>query len=251
MSKNHYFLDEKCEVLSRETLFHWIGLVIYARSYSVKQNCPLFRRIGPHVSLISRTFSKTQRTWSLFCKYCIRPWIVFHNITSEYNSTFVFFVLWLQFGILQMTDVHQWGNMNFCTLRPCFIDHLWFTSDLSGLTPESFQVSPNIYPLLLLLRVFSLFWCIGINLLCQIVMLLWVNCHLFLRYGPHDELVEILSYAIVWIHWLPRPLVLLRVSPCLLFLHVLQGMAGAIGVSNFFRSFLMVSLNSLSSGSMR
>ena len=28
-----------------------------------------------------------------------------------------------------MTYVHQWGKMNFCALRPCFIDHLWFTSD--------------------------------------------------------------------------------------------------------------------------
>ena len=33
--------------------------------------------------------------------------IIFHNITSEYNSTFVFLVLCLQFGILQMADVHQ------------------------------------------------------------------------------------------------------------------------------------------------
>ena len=31
--------------------------------------------------------------------------------------------------------------------------------------------------------------------------------------------------------------VLLRVSPCLFFLHVLHGMAGAIGVSNFLRAF--------------
>ena len=29
------------------------------------------------------------------------------NITSEYNSTLNFLVLCLQFGILQMTDVHQ------------------------------------------------------------------------------------------------------------------------------------------------
>ena len=45
--------------------------------------------------------------------------------------------------------------------------------------------------------------------------------------------------------------VLLRVSPCLHVLLVLQGIAGAIGVSNFLRAFLMVSLNSLSSGSMK
>ena len=33
--------------------------------------------------------------------------IVFYNITSEYNSTFVFLVLCLQFSIFQMTNVHQ------------------------------------------------------------------------------------------------------------------------------------------------
>ena len=46
-------------------------------------------------------------------------------------------------------------------------------------------------------------------------------------------------------------LVLPRVSPCLHFLLILQGKGGAIGVSNFLRAFLMVSLNSLSSGSMK
>ena len=29
--------------------------------------------------------------WTLFSEYCIRPWIVFHNITSEYISTFCIF----------------------------------------------------------------------------------------------------------------------------------------------------------------
>ena len=29
--------------------------------------------------------------WSLFSKYCIRPRTILYNITSEYNSTFVFF----------------------------------------------------------------------------------------------------------------------------------------------------------------
>ena len=40
-----------------------------------------------------------------------------------------FLVLCLQFGILQMTDVHQWGKTNFCALRPCFVDRLFLTSD--------------------------------------------------------------------------------------------------------------------------
>ena len=30
-----------------------------------------------------------------------------------------------------------------------------------------------------------------------------VNCLLFLQYGPQDDWVEILPYAVLWIHWLP------------------------------------------------
>ena len=34
------------------------------------------------------------RCWrSLFSEYCTRPRVIFHNVTSEYNSTFVFLVL--------------------------------------------------------------------------------------------------------------------------------------------------------------
>ena len=31
-----------------------------------------------------------------------------------------------------------------------------------------------------------------------------MNCFLFLQYGLHDDLVEILPRAILWIHWVPR-----------------------------------------------
>ena len=48
-----------------------------------------------------------------------------------------------------------------------------------------------------------------------------------------------------------KSLVLLWVSPCLLFLQVLQGIAGAVGVSNFLFFFLNILLNSMSSGSMK
>ena len=47
------------------------------------------------------------RCWrSLFSEYCVRPWVVFYNITTENNSTFIFSVLCLQFSIFQMTYVH-------------------------------------------------------------------------------------------------------------------------------------------------
>ena len=38
--------------------------------------------------------------WSFFSEYCIRSRIIFRNITTEYNSTFVFLVLCLQFSSL-------------------------------------------------------------------------------------------------------------------------------------------------------
>ena len=74
----------------------------------------------------------------------------------------------------------------------------------------------------------------------QIVMLWWIlSC--FLQYGPHKISVEILPYAVLWIHKLPRytqilnwSLVLPRFAPCWLFLLVLQDVAGATGVSNYF-----------------
>ena len=86
--------------------------------------------------------------WSLLCKNCVGARIIFYNVTSEYNSAVVFLVLRLQFGILQMTDVHQWGKMNFCALRPCFIDHLFFCFWLSsGSTPKFFSKISHLFPL--------------------------------------------------------------------------------------------------------
>ena len=52
-----------------------------------------------NLEMISMIFGGCHlRCWrSLFSEYCIRPCVVIHNITSEYNSTFVFLVLCLQF----------------------------------------------------------------------------------------------------------------------------------------------------------
>ena len=76
--------------------------------------------------------------WPLFSEYCTRSRIIFHNVASEYNSTFVFLVLCLQFGILQMTEVHQWGEVYFSTFFSCFIDHLFVTSDFCQVPHRNF-----------------------------------------------------------------------------------------------------------------
>ena len=73
-----------------------------------------------------------------------------------------------------------------------------------------------------------------------------MNFHLFLQYGLHDDAVMILPYAVLWIHQLPEytSFVLIFLdAPLPQFFTILQGIAGAIDVSNFLRAFLMVSLN--------
>ena len=84
--------------------------------------------------------------------------------------------------------------MNLCALRPCFVDHLWFVSDFCQVPRR------NLWKFLL----FFIHCCLcGGYLHClrhrnkfvyQTVMLQWI-VPLFLQYGPHDILVEILPYA--------------------------------------------------------
>ena len=54
---------------------------------------------------------------------------IFYSITSEYNSTFVFLVLCLHFGILEMTEVHLRSEVYFSSFFSCFINHVGFVSD--------------------------------------------------------------------------------------------------------------------------
>ena len=80
-----------------------------------------------------------------------------------------------------------------------------------------------------------------------------VNCHPFLQYGPHDNTVDF-SIRILEDSLASRihaSFVLILLDAPLPQFVILQGIPGAIGVSNFFRAFKMVSLNSLSSGSIK
>ena len=112
--------------------------------------------------------------WSLFSEHCTRPRIVFYNIASEYNPTFELLVLYLQFGILQMADVHQWGKLNFDALGPCFIDHLWFTSDICQVPrPNFLHFSPFLVHLSLL-RDFS--WLLPVSQMHVTIQTLRSQC---------------------------------------------------------------------------
>ena len=85
-----------------------------------------------------------------------------------------------------------------------------------------------------------------------------VNCFLFLQRGPHCNSVEILQYAVVWIHWLPRQTQILTwnhqscygspnsCSSCMSCEAYRELLVFPISIEH-----LMVSLNSLSSRSMK
>ena len=170
---------------------------------------------------------------------------------------FVFLVLCLQFGILQMTDVHEWGKMNFCALRPSFIDHLFLTSDFRQVPRRNFlQCFTFLVHCCLCCGNFH-----GLGhrnkFVNQIVMLQWIvsfSCNkVFMMSRQWFSIRSLVDSLASKIH-ASFDLILLDLSPFpqfWLFLLVLQAIAGAIGVSNFLRAFLMVSLNSLSSGSMK
>ena len=80
-----------------------------------------------------------------------------------------------------------------------------------------------------------------------------MNSHLSLQYGLHDVAVSNSPYAFWWIHWLPENTQVLSCFCQVRHSHNFSKFyrAGATDVSNFLRAFLMVSLNSVSSGSMK
>ena len=57
--------------------------------------------------------------WELFSKYCTGSRIVFHNVSSKHNTSFVLLELWFQLRILQMTDVHEWSKVDTVFLLIC------------------------------------------------------------------------------------------------------------------------------------
>ena len=193
--------------------------------------------------------------WSLFSEYGTRPRIVFYNITSEYNSTFVFF------GALP--PIQHFSNDRCPSvrrnelLRPSPLLHrspLSYFRLSSGSTPK---FSP-ILPLSLSTAAFAA----GIFMARGIGINLWTKLKCC---------SELFPFTAIWSSWwfgndspirslvdyqLPKYtqvlfLILLDAPLPPFFFIILQGIAGATDVSNFLRAFLMVSLNSLSSGSMK
>ena len=71
----------------------------------------------------------------------------------------------------------------------------------SGSTPESFPISHYLSTAAFAAGIF-IAWGIGINLCTELYCCGELSN--FLQYGPHDISVEILPYAFLWIHWLPR-----------------------------------------------
>ena len=175
---------------------------------------------------------------------CIRSRIIFHNITSECNSTFVFLVLCHNCAICKWHGPSV-KRMNFCALRPCFIDHLFLASDFRQVPRRKFlQICPffihcwNFHSL----RHRNKFW----------TKLQRCSSFLFLQYGFHDDsamispIRSLVNSSASKIH--ASFVLILLDAPLPQFLRlfiILQGIAGATRVSNFLRAFLMVLLEVL------
>ena len=102
--------------------------------------------------------------WSLFSEHCIRTWIILHNVTSEYNSTFVFLKSWFQLRILKMAQIHQWLKMNFSALFPCVFDHLFLVSDFCQVPRRNFLQFSHYFSTATFASGMFNAWGIGINL---------------------------------------------------------------------------------------
>ena len=112
------------------------------------------------LDMISMTFAAVicdaGDPWSSFGEYCIRAWIVFYNITSEYNSTFYLF------GALSpiqhsLNDIRPSMRQNehlrlSSLLHRSLLSYFWLSS---GYTLESFPSLPIPCPLLPLLHKIS------------------------------------------------------------------------------------------------
>ena len=72
-------------------------------------------------SCVSTTFAAVIRDADELCSAntAQAPGVVFHSVTSEYNSAFVFLNFWFQLRILEMTGVHERRK---CTVLPSFLD---------------------------------------------------------------------------------------------------------------------------------
>ena len=130
---------------------------------------------------------------------CVRSWIIFLKVASEYNSTFVFLVLWLQTGILQKQISISEAKWTFApfVLASSITSDLLLNFDAGIFSSFSRSLSTAAFAA-------GIFMAWGIGKICVPKCHVVVNCHLFLRHGLHDEWAMILPYAVLWIHWLPR-----------------------------------------------
>ena len=93
---------------------------------------------------------------------------------------------------------HLWGEMNFCAICPCFIDHLFLTSDFRQIQHRN---SP-IFPFL----VHCCCCCGNFHGLRHRNKISEPNCNavvsslLSLQFGLHDESAMILPFAVSYIH---------------------------------------------------
>ena len=90
-------------------------------------------------------------------QYCVRTRIIFYIVTSEHDSSLVLLLLRFQLRILEITNIHQWREMNKMDHTPCFSDHFFLVADFRQLPCQNFlQFFTLFYHCCLCIWTFSL-----------------------------------------------------------------------------------------------
>ena len=145
-----------------------------------------------------------------------------------------------------------------CTFTPLFLG-LLITSNVfltfARLHAERFSSFSNYLSAAALAAGIFVAWGIGLNLWTKLkwcselllfpckMVVMNLRCNSFHTHIPSFLASVIHGNLDLWSSFL------LRVEPCQLYVF-LHGIASAAGISNFFRAFMMISLNSISSGSI-
>ena len=139
----------------------------------------------------------------MICEHCIRAWIILYNVTSEYNSAFVFF------AILVPTS-NSWDDMSplmtrsalFCLLSLLHWSLLFLFLPFVSCHPGMF--SSFSHSLSTAASASAVFVASSTGKTCSRECSGSMDWFLSLQCGLHDRYVEILPNAFSWIRRLQR-----------------------------------------------
>ena len=188
------------------------------------------------------------RRRTLLCEHCVRDRIVFHHVTSEYNSTFVLLkVLVPTPNSCDHREPSTTQNVLFCPhFLASAITSFLFLTFVSWHGRYLFLFFPILYPLQLLHLVIFIACGIGIIFVHKKVVVQWIPLPAMwpswsLRWVPSKRFLVDSSASTMHVFVVLR---IPDVRQVFLFFTpmVLQGIAAGIGTSNFLRACLIVFL---------